>query len=181
MMSDMKSLNKGKKTKILEHWFGIDQVLFGKSAKTILEGEELKKYYSTKAALLSNLFEMYGIIGYTPKNNSYGSIANLIEAATKIATKSFKRSSDLLNEDSIALKSIKKEIKNTGLSEGLENNEVTKYVVLKRNSAVALDSMMLESVLNKSRKDNLKEWNGKVMLDSHKVLRDTLIEISLQH
>lgn len=171
-------MNKAAKSEVLKHWFGIDKVLFDGPAKEVLGEEELAQYFSTKGALLSNLFEIYKKVNYKPENN-FKTVAEMVKYANEMAIDSKKKANDILSETSV-LNLVKEEIKEMGSTEGLTEEQVAKYVVLKRRNATALDSMLFESLASLGGKDVLNDWQGKVLVDAHKSLRDSLIDISLQ-
>jgi len=171
-------MNKSTKSEVLKHWFGIDKVLFDNPAKNSLSEEALSQYFSTKGALLSNLFEIYKKVGYTP-DAAFKTVAEMAEHANSLAIESKEKANTILGESSV-LKLVKEEIKELGTIEGLTEGQVAKYVVLKRRNATALDSMLFEGFASLNIKETLNDWEGKVLIDAHKTLRDSLIDISLQ-
>jgi len=171
-------MNKAAKSEVLKHWFGIDQILFNGPAKNFLDEDVLKQYLSTKGALLSNLFEVYKKIGYKPENN-FKTVADMSQAANELAENFKNHANEILSKTSV-LKLVKEEIKELGSTEGLTEEQVAKYVVLKRRNATALDAMLFEAFTSLPNKDALNDWQGKVLIDAHKSLRDSLIDISLQ-
>ena len=171
-------MSKSMKSEVLKHWFGIDTVLFGKKATDSLSEENIPKYLTTKGSLLSNLFEIYKKIKFEP-GTKFDTVADMIKESSKLAENSKARARELLESESVT-KMVREEIKDIGTVESLSEREVARYVIQKRRSAVAIDSMMLETALSKEQKELLNDWQGKVLVDAHKTLRDNLIEISLQ-
>lgn len=171
-------MNKGTKTAVLKHWFGIDQILFGGPARKFLTNESLDQYLTTKGALLSNLFEIYKRVGFEGKDK-HKTVAEMANAGIIIAKKSTSRAKTLF-ENATVRKMLKAEVKEFSGSVNLAEKQVAGFVVKKRFAATAIDSMILESVLSKTAKDNLVDWQGKVLVNAHKTMRDALIDISLQ-
>jgi len=172
-------MDKNVKTEVLKHWFGIDAVLFGKPAReAIEEQEDLNKFLTAKGAFLSNLFEIYKKVNFS-SDIKFKNVAEMAVSANESAKKAKARAKDLLEKASV-LKMVKEEIKEMGNVEDLEEDLVARYVVMKRRNAVALDSMMFESVLSKENKKQLDDWKGKVLIDASKSLRDSLIDMALQ-
>ncbi|MCK5018595.1 MAG: hypothetical protein KAS32_16160 [Candidatus Peribacteraceae bacterium] len=167
----------GTKTTVLKHWYGMDEILFGKTSKEALSGEVFEQYLSTKAAFLSNLFEIYKKVGFAPEGINFETIAELEEAGNEAGKDAKSRAKSLLENGSVT-KMVREEIKNLGSSEGLTESQVAKYVIAKRRNAIAIDSMTMESVLSKMNKAELKDWKGKVLVDAHKTLRDSMLEIA---
>jgi hypothetical protein len=137
----------------------------------------LERYLTTKGAFLSNLFEIYRKIGYKP-NKEYSNVSEMITLAENTAKASKARANEILRSSSVS-KIVRREIKEMGATESLSDAQVAQYVVKKRRNAVALDSMMLEAALSPRSKKVLKDWEGKVLLDAHKILRDSLLDISV--
>lgn len=170
---------KGVKAKILQHWFGVDAVLFNaKSARSVLTKDVYEQYLTTKGAFLVNLFEMYTKMGYNDKC-IFETVSEMVKEGISVAQNSKKRAKSLIENTSVT-KLVKEEIKEMGSIEGLNESQVAKYVIWKRRNAIALDAMMLETVITKENKDKMQDWQGKVLQDAHKTLRNNLIDIALQ-
>jgi hypothetical protein len=170
-------MSKSTKTQVLTNWFGLDYILFRKPASEALKGDQLSQYLTTKGALLSNLFEIYHKMGHSPKMN-FKTVKEMDDHAKTAAESAKKRSLQYLKEDSV-VSLVKKEIKSIGLLEGLTEEQVAKYVIKKRRDSVAIDSLVLESIIKGKGPKPLKDWQGKVLVDAHKALRDSLVEIAL--
>jgi len=171
-------MSKSRKSEVLKHWFGIDSILFGQKATNNLSEENVPKYLTTKGSLLSNLFEIYKKIKFEP-DTKFDTVADMVKESLELAEVSKKRATELLESESVT-KMVREEIKDIGSVESLTERQVARYVILKRRNAVAIDSMILESALSEEQKELLNDWQGKVLVDAHKTLRDNLIEISLQ-
>jgi len=171
-------MSKSMKSEVLKHWFGIDTILFDQKATDSLSEEDASRYLTTKGSLLSNLFEIYKKIGFDP-DTKFETVAAMVKESFELADVSKKRARELLESESVT-KMVKEEIKDIGSVECLTERQVARYVILKRRNAVAIDSMLLESALTEDQKKMLDDWQGKVLIDAHKTLRDNLIEISLQ-
>lgn len=171
-------MNKSMKAEVLKHWFGLDSILFGRKATESLTEEILSNYLTTKGALLSNLFEIYKKIGLK-SNVNFETVAEMVKESMELANTSKKRAKELLESESVT-KMVREEIKDIGSVESLSEKEVARYVISKRRNAVAIDSMLLETIITKEQKKLLNDWKGKILVNAHKLLRDNLIEISMQ-
>lgn len=169
-------MSKKRKTAVLEHWFGIDRILFTRNPRGVLNSENFDKYCSTKGALLSNLYEIYVKIGYTP-DKTFRNIKEMVGSATKFASAAKQKAKEILVKENVG-NLIKEEIKDAGHLEGLSEKEVGRYIVMKRRNAVAIDAMTMGNALIEN-KELLGDWSGRVLIDAHKTLRDSLIDISL--
>lgn len=161
---------------VLQHWFGVDKLLFDNNVKSSLSKELLEDYLTTKGAFLANLFEIYVKIGADTRKG-FGSLANIVTESEVVAKSAKKRASTLLESSSV-IGFVKDEIKEIGNIEGLSESQVARYVVMKRRNSIAIDSMVLESYLSRSAKKKLEDWKGSVLLDAHKTLRNSMIDLS---
>ena len=171
-------MNKSIKTSILRHWFGVDRILLGGPSSAKLSEEAREKYITSKGAMLSNLYEIYRKINFST-GETYSTKKELVEASIEKATKCILKSKQVLVNESVS-KMVKEEIAKMGSVEGLNEEQVAKYVVSKRHCAIALDGMLFEfEDLNKTQKDALSSWDGKTIVEAHKTMRDNLIDISM--
>lgn len=164
------------KVGVLENWYGIDKLLFGdKDPKDILKEEKYSEYLSTKSALLSNLFEIYLQIKYSP-TRKFVDISEMQEYASHKSFIAKKNAKDLIESDEIS-DLIKKEIAGISKIEGLSESEVVEHVVSKNYKAVAIDCLTLSEALENGCSKCINNWDGKIKLDAHKVLRDKLVNL----
>lgn len=171
-------MSKGIKTLVLKHWYTVDNMLLGGPSKRIIENEDVRKnYLTTKAAMLANTYEIYRKLKLNP-DIKYSTVREMYEASIKDANIFVKRANKILTNEQVVM-NIKDEIESLHESEGLDEGTVSRYVVKRRRNAVALDSLMLEPFITENNKASLTDWVSKVLLDSHKTLRDSLIEVSM--
>ena len=169
---------KGRKTYVLEHWFGVDRVLFGSNPKSVLSEEDFTRYCVTKGAFLTNLYEIYLKVGFAPKVKFKNAI-QMEKASVKLAEQSILAANKIMRQENVG-KLVKEEIQEAGNLENLEETEVARYIVIKRRNAIAIDALTMGSAVKEgSSQINEADWQSKVILDAHKTLRDTLIDISL--
>jgi hypothetical protein len=167
---------KSLQTKILENWYGIDAILFGRNkAEKILESDDYKRFITSKASLLSNLYEIYKHIGYEP-SLKINSIKKLKESSLKEASKSRNRAAELIKDKTI-MEGILEDIKEICLNEGLNKEQVSNYVTAKSFKSLSIDALVLENALQEGCTACLKEFHGKVLVDTHETLRDVLIDL----
>ena len=169
-------MSKTVKTVILEHWFGIDRVLFGeKSPKSVL-GEKIEEYESTKAAFLSNLHEIYLKTGYTP-TRKWKVVQEMADFAFTHADKCKAKAGQIL-EDKDVLGLIKLEVEQNKDSMGLTESAVMTRVVDRRYKSTALDLMTVGDAIREGCAKCVNDYLGKILLDSHKIVRDKLIDMA---
>jgi len=169
-------MSKTTQSMNLSHWFSIDRILFGKTnPKSVLTDSEFKCYVTAKGAALSNLYEMFRVIGYTP-NEKFETVEEMRKFAFKQSDDAKVRAKKILTTESVASE-IRKEISQAEISEGVTSEDVAKIIVDHKVKTVALDLVMVESALEATgNKGKLSTWTGNVMLDSYKTLRDALVK-----
>jgi putative cell wall-binding protein len=171
-------VSKRQQSPIIKHWFSVDRILFGdKKPEVVLEKEQYRDYLTTKGALLSNLYEIYKKVDYNSQEK-YNSLQELYNASIEKAEKNINTAKRIIKEESVS-QIVKKEIQEVGLREGYKETEIARYVVLKRLNSIALDSLFFEGVITKSKSKNLNDIIGKTLVESHKNLRETLVELSV--
>ena len=87
-----------------------------------------------------------------------------------------KRAKNIISEENTMVE-IRKEISETCENNGLQEDEVSEYILNKKFKAVAIDCLTLGEAISDGCASCLGDWDGKVMVDSHKTLRDKLIDI----
>jgi hypothetical protein len=176
-------LSKEAKIRVLENFYGLDYVFFGKPVTKVESCCPLVKedYISLKGALLSTFIEMLKLIEYTPKPlTEKVNIKKLQETAiqaAKFARESAKRI--VVSEKS------KKNLKES-LKEDLTKNDkadVTKIVersIREKAFALAIDSLLVARILKESQIKKFNSFESRIVEDSYKILRDNLVESAMQ-
>jgi hypothetical protein len=174
---------KESKIRILENFYGIDYVFFGKPLKNMSSCCPIIKeeYISVKGALLSVCVEMMKLVEHTPKvieeNISSKELIKMAKLNAKIARKNSKKL--------VTSEQAKIDIKND-LREAIEQDskvDVSNIVETKiREKAfkLSIDNLLIARILSESKSINvLNEWTGKIIEDSYKILRDSLCELAM--
>ena len=184
------SLNKETKIRILENFYSIDYVLFGKPLKNIELKEDcevcnaalIEEYVATKGALLSTIIEMYKLIDHNPEIiQEKVNVKQLNEMAIKSAKTARKNALSLLDTPRG-----KTSIKNRLVESLTENKKVdleeeVKTRIKEKAFSLAIDNLLVSRAINESTNyKELDSWTGKIIEDAYKILRDSLIETSLE-
>jgi len=177
-------LKNGSKVRILENFYAIDNILFGKSIRKMkFENKDLvREYIANKSALLSTLIEMISLLDHKPKIQTE-------KLNTKKLRKFAKNSSTVARENSQKLVSTVKariKIKNS-LRESLEKNselnveEFVKNKIRREAFSLAIDNLLIARTISESTNYNiLNEWEGRIIEDCYKSLRESLVETSMR-
>lgn len=176
-------LSKESKIRVLETFYGIDYVLFGKPLRKVPSCCPVVKeeYLSIKGALLSVFVEMLKLMQHTPpvleeKVNSKALIINAKESA-----KASRFASQKVVTTEQARKDIKNELKNA-LKENKDIDVASLVEVKIREKAfrLALDNLLVAKALQEATDlDAMNSWTGKIVEDSYKILRDNLCETAM--
>jgi hypothetical protein len=176
-------LSKESKIRVLENFYGIDYVFFGKPVAKVDNCCPIVKeeYVSIKGALMSVFVEMLRLMEHSPQpiEEKINSKA-LNEMARKSAAKSRYASQKVVTTEA-ARRDIKNDLK-TALSEN-KDADVTRLVETKiREKAfrLAVDNLLVARALSEAQNlEAMNEWTGKIVEDSYKILRDSLCETAM--
>lgn len=177
-------LSKESKITVLENFYGIDYALFGKPVSRVESCCPLLKedYLAIKGALLSVYIEMIKLIEHEPTRLKEvvdsGSLKLRAKSNAKIAREYAERivkSTKARQDIKESLKEAIKENANIDVSYIVEN------VIRQKAMALSVDSLLVAKALNESvEASNLNTWEGTLLEDSYKILRDNLIESAWQ-
>jgi hypothetical protein len=180
----MPALNSQAKLQILKNFYALDSLIFGKHIKAFQVKENLaSEYVTTKGSLLCVLVEMMKLLEYSPKKKvSIKAVTPkvLSEMAKASAVESRKRAVMIISSQR-GRDSVKRKLMETSSEMG-KNQQLSDFVkesINKQALSIAIDRLLLLPVVAESKK--LKKhstWEGKIVEDSYKILRDSLIEVS---
>lgn len=176
-------LNKESKIKVLEAFYGIDFALFGKPLRKVDNCCPVIKeeYVSIKGALLSVYAEMLKLMEHTPEpledkiglkemlKNSIGSAKMAREAARKVVTTERARA-DIKAELKDALAENKK----------LDVTTLVEAKIREKAFRLSVDNILVAQALQEAKNlDAMKSWEGEIIEDSYKILRDSMCETAM--
>ena len=173
-------LSKESKIRVLENFYALDYVFFGKPLKKVASCCPLIKedYLSIKGALMSVYIEMLKMVDHTPQpleekmssklllNNSREYAKNAREAAATVV-KTERARDDIKSELKVAIK----EDSDTNIPGLIETK------IREKAFRLAVDNILIAKMLSESKGISaLNDWSGKIVEDSYKILRDNLCE-----
>lgn len=177
-------LSKESKIRALENFYALDYVLFGKSISKVETCCPLVKeeYLSIKGALLSVFVEMIKLVGHSPKRiEERTDSKSLIKNARYSAQHARENAQRIVSSDKSRQnikESMRDELKND------QDADITKVVeqkIREKAFSLAVDNLLLARVVSESKNfDALNTWEGRLIEDSYKILRDNLVEASYQ-
>ena len=176
-------LLKESKIRVLENFYALDYVFFGKSVNKVdtccpLVREE---YLSIKGALLSVFVEMLKLVEHKPKALSEQVDSKSLLKSARSKAKWARESSQKL----VMTKKAKANIKES-LKEALTEDpkaDITNLVeteIRQKAFSLAVDNLMVTRIIKESEFKNLNRWEGRIIEDSYKILRDNLVEAAHQ-
>lgn len=175
------SLSKNSKVRVLENFYALDNVLLNSSVKkeNLSENDKAvyEEYQSIKGALLSITIEMYNLVEHAPKqlnekvdNNT---LKEMAQESANIATKNAKKVITSEKGRGFIKEELKEEASN---KKKLNIREEVDNKVSEMANKVAIDNLLIARTIYESKNPNkLNEWEGEILEDAYKVLRDSLV------
>jgi len=175
-------LPKESKIRVLEGFYGLDYLFFGKQLSELQVDPALaERYLVLKSAISSVMVEMFKIVDHQPEIKHEVNADTLHECAKRDAHAAKEICKRLVvTEDGKA--DIKAQVKDLLT----ENNDIVKEVpitqivaeeVQRKAYSLAIDTLLIAKMLKESKRyQALNESHGRVLEDSYKLIRDSLIE-----
>lgn len=176
-------LSKESKIRVLENFYGLDLVLFGKALKHVDNCCPIVKeeYVSIKGALLSVYVEMLKVMDHQPGTlqEKVGS-GDLIKMAKTSATNARQASQAIVTTEQ-ARKDIKAELKEAlSLDKDTNVSKLVESKIREKAYRLAIDNLLVARALNEAKDVTaMNSWTGKIIEDSYKILRDNLCETAM--
>jgi len=178
-------LTKESKVRILENFYGLDYIFFGKPIKqvSVCCPAFVAEYVSIKGALLSTLVEMYKLIGHKPAAISQKVTKKMLQETSKKSAIKARENSKKLVKTTKGLKDIR-----TSVQEALTKNKkkrlnidkLTEAKIKEKAFSLAVDNMLVARALRESKNvSKLNKWDGRIIEDAYKVLRESLVESAI--
>jgi hypothetical protein len=173
-------LSKESKIRVLENFYALDYIFFGKPLVKVESCCPLVKedYLSVKGALLSVFIEMLKLVEHTP-DPIEGQVGTpqLLEMARYSAATSRDAAKRVVATEK-ARNDIKSELRYT-IEEGAEVDipRLVEEKIREKAFGLAVDNLLIARILPESLDMNaLNKFEGKIIEDSYKILRDNLCE-----
>jgi len=174
-------LGKESKIRVLENFYALDYVLLGKPAKKLTEAccpAIVDEYISIKGALLSVMIEMFKLVDHQPAPfNEKVDVKNL----SKMARGSAKIAREMCQK-LVASPKGRAELKATlretvAQEEGVDVEQTVKEQIRQKAFSLAIDHLLVARTISESKNfKQLNEWEGRIIEDAYKILRDSLVE-----
>lgn len=182
----LNTLSKESKLQVLENFYGLDYIFYGVPLKELdyCCPALAEEYVNLKGAMMSIFIEMLKLMDHKPDAISEKvSIKQVRENASKSADNSKFASSKLMQTEA-AKASIKDSlIESLAVEDGEDEIDPTAFIefqIQTKSYALAVDNLMLAKPLSEaSDVKAMLTFEGKLLEDSYKILRDGLCECAL--
>lgn len=176
-------LSKESKIRVLENFYGIDYVFFGKPVGKVDNCCPVIKeeYVSIKGALLSVFVEMLRLMEHTPQVIGEKVNSKALSEMAKTSAKNSRYASQKIVTTEAARKDIKVELREA-LSDNKDAdvNGLVETKIREKAYRLAVDNLLIARALTEAKNlEAMNEWTGKIVEDSYKILRDTLCETAM--
>ena len=176
-------MSTGSKVRVLENFYALDYVMFGKPSKKITTccPSLVAEYNTTKGALMSVIVEMYKLMKHSPRTTGNVDAPMLMENARRTAVKARIHCKKLVVTEQgqkDVKTSIKKSIRENKI---LSTDDAIQNAIRGKAFSLAIDNILIARPLTESK--NIKALNstqGQFLEDAYKVLRGHLVEQALE-
>lgn len=176
-------LMKETKIKVLENFYALDYVFFGKPAKRMESCclGLVEDYFSVKGALMSVMIEMYKLVDHSPSP-----VVETIDSKNLMvsARKSAKFAREMCYKLVASKKGrgdIKATLKETIAADSdIDINETVQSLIREKAFRLACDNLLIAPTISEGIDyEKMNDWTGRIIEDSYKILRDSLVESAL--
>ncbi|MHA1623152.1 MAG: hypothetical protein ACTSVO_13550 [Candidatus Heimdallarchaeaceae archaeon] len=173
-------LLKESKIKVLENFYGLDYIFFGRPVSEVSTCCPLVKeeYLSIKGALMSVFVEMLRLMEHAPNEDSNRRNSTELMAEAKAAAQLSRNEAERI----VASEKSREAIKVTVRESMAGDNEVdiatlVESKIREKAFQLAVDHLLVGgSVVEAVALEDLDSWEGEIIEDSYKILRDNLVE-----
>jgi len=177
-------LKKESKLRVLENFYSLDYVLFGKPVSKVNTccPVFIEEYISVKGALMSLVVEMYKLVKHSPTPITEKiETSKLLKMARESAIIARENCKKLVTSEK-GRENVKKELSES-LTKTKKKVNIEKLVQEKIRTkaySLAVDNLLVGRAITESKKfEKLNTWNGRIIEDAYKILRDNLVESAM--
>jgi hypothetical protein len=176
------SLSKESKIRILENFYAVDYVFFGKPVSKLKEvccEGLIDEYTSIKGALLSVMVELYKLVGHSPQALEESTVdSKLLAKMARESAKVARQNCENLVSSSKGREDIKIELRETiEQEENVDIEQLVKEKIREKAYRLAVDNLLIAKTISESEEyKKMNEWEGRIIEDAYKILRDSLVE-----
>ena len=178
-------LSKESKIRILENFYALDYVFFGKpvTESTVCCPFFIQEYLSVKGAILSVMVEMFRLVDHTPTAITEKVNTKKLQKMAVLSAQSARKNCKKLvvtekgKED---VKNMVKEALNESKGSDVKMEDLVQKKIREKAYSLAVDNLLIARTISESTGySKMNEWQGKILEDAYKILRDQLVECAL--
>ena len=171
-------------SEMLKNWYFVDSVLLNGHARNVIkENEDYTEYISLKAALLSDLYEFYRYIGFSPSNKSLPSNNKALqENAVECAKKSKRVAASMIER-----KDFRDHIKHSVIKEVKKNTnpdiiKLSDTIINERFLKMALDNMLVGiPIIACENKNKVNDFKSGILEQAYLTIRNDMVQIAKKY
>ena len=177
-------LKKESKIRVLENFYAVDYVFFGKPVAKVDSCCPVVKeeYLSIKGALMSVFIEMLKMINHQPKPlKEFVDSASLVGISKNTARIAREAARKIIATPK-SRQNIKESVSQVMAEDKKANvSKVIEQKITEKAFSIAVDALLIGRTLREAKDyKKLNEWEGRILEDSYKILRDSLVETAYQ-
>ncbi len=179
-------LSKESKLRVLETFYSLDYLFFGKPVAKVESCCPVfaEEYLSVKGALMSVVVEMLQLVEHSPKplteKIDTPVLMKMASSSAKIARENCKKLllTDKGKED---VKAMVQESLSAKTAEKVDLSELVQMKIREKAFSLAVDNLVIaRNLLEAKNVKKLNEWEGKIVEDAYKILRDNLVTAAME-
>jgi len=177
-------LLKESKIKVLENFYALDYVFFGKPISEVETCCPLVKeeYLSIKGALMSVYLEMLKLMEHAPEPSPERITSKELKMDAKYAAMVARTEAEELVTTEKSRENIKSTIREAiNSDEDIDITSLVEHKIREKAFSLAVDNLLVGRAVEEALNlENLESWEGEIVEDSYKILRDNLVEAAYQ-
>jgi hypothetical protein len=173
-------LLKESKIKVLENFYGLDYIFFGRPVSEISTCCPLVKeeYLSIKGALMSVFVEMLKLMEHSPDEDTNRLTSKELMAEARAAAQLSRNEAERVVSSEKSRNDIKVSVREAMVGDSdVDVSMVVESKIREKAFSLAVDHLLIGGVVSESiNLEDLDSWEGEIIEDSYKILRDNLVE-----
>ena len=175
---------KESKIRVLENFYALDYVFFGKSVNEVEMCCPLVKeeYLSVKGALLSVFIEMLKVLDHNPLAIEESVNGAALKGLARESAGMARNNSQKIVTSAKARANIKESLQEELKKDPDANvSQIVEKAIRMKAFGLAVDNLLVARSLNEAdQPKGMNTWEGRIVEDSYKILRDSLVESAYQ-
>ena len=173
-------LLKESKIKVLENFYGLDYIFFGRPVSEISTCCPLVKeeYLSIKGALMSVFVEMLKLMEHSPDEDTNRLTSKELMAEARAAAQLSRNEAERVVSSEKSRNDIKVSVREAMVGgSDVDVSMIVESKIREKAFSLAVDHLLIGGVVNESiNLEDMDSWEGEIIEDSYKILRDNLVE-----